>query len=133
MSFVLECVSLESIDPQQLETMGSNSEAENLEEWTRRPFVRDRLIAQIKAGGGKLYERSELVPPEKHASTKLVMNIPNITADSLLCLSVGIEAYSHQWIIRCCQEVRSINRSIFLFFSIIENKPFLSLFLEQDC
>lgn len=35
--------------------------------------------------------------------------MPNVTAKSLLCLSVGIPAYNHNWIIQCCLEDKLIN------------------------
>ena len=107
MSFILACASLDIIDRYQADNKDSDSEpgTENEEEWTRKPFVRSRLIEQINAGGGKIYENFEAVPEEEYGNTKLITNVPNLTKKSLYCLSVGIKAYNHQWIIRCCKEV----------------------------
>lgn len=115
MSFVLTCVALESLDRYQ-EQAGQEennfaasgteeTETDNEQEWMERPFVRDRLHTQIVAGGGKVYEDFNDIPKDQYANTKLITNVPNITAKSILCLSVGILAYNHKWIIRCCAEV----------------------------
>ncbi|KAK2577841.1 hypothetical protein KPH14_001106 [Odynerus spinipes] len=111
MSFILTCASLEVLDRFQGDSKDSGSETgtENEEEWVRRPFVRDRLKTQIEAGKGKIYEEFDLIPKEEYKNTKLITNVPNVTAKSLLCLSVGIPAYNHNWIIQCCQEGKLVN------------------------
>ncbi|KAG7207764.1 hypothetical protein KM043_009374 [Ampulex compressa] len=111
MSFILTCASVESIDRYQIESKDSGSDAgtENEEEWIQTPFVRDRLQKQIIAGGGKVYTDFNLVPKDEYKDTKLITNVPNSTAKSLLCLSVGIPAYNHKWIIRCCQQNEVVN------------------------
>ncbi|XP_076167301.1 uncharacterized protein LOC143146681 [Ptiloglossa arizonensis] len=111
MSFILTCASLETIDRYQVDSKDCNSdpETENEEEWTKKPFVRDRLNMQIVAGGGKVYEDFNEIPQDEYKSTKLITNVPNTTAKTLLCLSVGIPAYNHNWIIRCCKEGRIVN------------------------
>lgn len=109
MSFVLTCASVESIDRYNVDngTDSNSSEVgtENEEVWNGRPFVRERLEQQIVAGGGKVYESFDLIPVSEYESTKLITNLPNLTAKSLLCLSVGISAYNHMWVIRSCQNV----------------------------
>lgn len=111
MSFILTCASLEVLDRFQEHSKDSGSETgtENEEEWVRRPFVRDRLKTQIEAGKGKIYEEFDLIPKEEYKNTKLITNVPNVTAKSLLCLSVGIPTFNHNWIIQCCQENKLIN------------------------
>jgi len=80
-------------------------ETENEDGWTELPFVRDRLYTQIIAGGGKIYEDFNQIPKDDYKNTKLITNVPNTTAKSILCLSVGIPACNHKWIIRSCLEV----------------------------
>ncbi|XP_053983485.1 uncharacterized protein LOC128878885 [Hylaeus volcanicus] len=111
MSFILTCASLETIDRYQADSKDCNSdpETEYEEEWTKKPFVRDRLNTQIIAGGGKVYTDFNEIPQDEYKSTKLITNVPNTTAKTLLCLSVGIPAYNHNWIIRCCQEGKIVN------------------------
>ncbi|CAK9799009.1 TP53-binding protein 1 [Anthophora quadrimaculata] len=106
MSFILTCAPVETIDRFQFECKdyGSDPGTEPEEEWVRKPFVRDRLHTQIIAGGGKVYTDFNEIPQDEYKHTKLITNVPNTTAKTLLCLSVGIPAYNHNWIIRCCQE-----------------------------
>ncbi|XP_043480539.1 serine-rich adhesin for platelets-like [Leptopilina heterotoma] len=115
MSFVLTCASVESIDRYNVDngTDSNSSEVgtENEEVWNGRPFVRERLEQQIVAGGGKVYESFDLIPVSEYESTKLITNLPNLTAKSLLCLSVGISAYNHMWVIRSCQNNKPVNPS----------------------
>ncbi|XP_017890609.1 uncharacterized protein LOC108631281 [Ceratina calcarata] len=110
-SFVLTCASLETIDRFQVDNKdyGSDPGTEDEEEWAKKPFVRDRLIKQITAGGGKVYTDFNEIPEQEYKNTKLITNVPNTTAKTLHCLSVGIPAYNHNWIIRCCQEGKIIN------------------------
>ncbi|XP_066595932.1 uncharacterized protein [Prorops nasuta] len=110
-SFLLTCASLEMLDKHQLGDNDTNSEAgtSSEEQWLHKPFVRDRLQEQITAGGGKIYEKFEEIPKDEYKNTKLITNLPNHTAKSLLCLSVGIPSYNHGWIIRCCEENRVVN------------------------
>ncbi|XP_078046282.1 uncharacterized protein LOC144474828 [Augochlora pura] len=111
MSFILTCAPLETLDRYQSDIKDCSSDpgTENEEEWSKKPFVRDRLIAQISAGGGKIYTDFNDIPEDEYLSTKLITNVPNTTAKTLLCLSVGIPAYNHNWIIRCCQEGKIVN------------------------
>ncbi|XP_033335111.2 uncharacterized protein LOC117225554 [Megalopta genalis] len=111
MSFILTCAPLETLDRYQsdIKDYSSDPGTENEEEWSKKPFVRDRLIAQITAGGGKIYTDFNDIPENEYLSTKLITNVPNTTAKTLLCLSVGIPAYNHNWIIRCCQEGKIVN------------------------
>ncbi|XP_076243075.1 uncharacterized protein LOC143184606 [Calliopsis andreniformis] len=111
MSFILACASLETIDRYQVDNRDYSSDTgtENEEEWVKKPFVRDRLTKQIKAGGGKVYTEFSEIPKDEYKNTKLITNVPNTTAKTLLCLSVGIPAYNHNWIIRCCQESKIVS------------------------
>ncbi|KAI4483795.1 hypothetical protein M0804_008055 [Polistes exclamans] len=116
MSFILTCASLEVLDRFRVDNKDSDSETgtENEEEWVRRPFVRDRLKTQIETAKGKIYDDFDLIPKEEYKNTKLITNVPNTTAKNLLCLSVGISAYNHNWIIQCCQEDTLVNPSAFI-------------------
>lgn len=108
MSFLLTCVPLESIDRFQDDKDDKSSDVGTSEdeiEWSKKPFIRDRLSRQIVAGGGKVYADFNEIPQDEYKNTKLITNVPNTTAKALLCLSVGIPVYNHNWIIRCCQEV----------------------------
>ncbi|XP_070172689.1 enolase-phosphatase E1 [Polyergus mexicanus] len=119
MSFILTCVSLETLDRYkdtasaasgiETEATDTDIETENEEDWVERPFVRHRLHAQILAGGGKIYEDFDQIPKHEYKNTKLITNVPNTTAKSILCLSVGIPACNHKWIIRCCSEGKIVN------------------------
>ncbi|XP_015110583.1 TP53-binding protein 1 [Diachasma alloeum] len=114
LSFILTCAPLESLDRYKVdkrESANSETETENEAEWSRIAFVRERLTAQITGGGGKVYEEFKDIPVEEHKNTKLITNVPNITAKSLLCLSVGIHPVNHRWVIRCCQENKLVNAS----------------------
>ncbi|XP_015596488.1 titin homolog [Cephus cinctus] len=114
-SFVLTCASVQTIDRYRTEVeepnLSSESEpgTENEEEWIKTPFVRDRLKKQIIAGGGRVYDDLEQVPRDDYKKIKLITNIPNLTAKSIECLSLGIPAYNHNWIIRCCQQNKMLN------------------------
>ncbi|XP_043486768.1 serine-rich adhesin for platelets-like [Polistes fuscatus] len=116
MSFILTCASLEVLDRFRVDNKDSGSETgtENEEEWVRRPFVRDRLKTQIETAKGKIYDDFDLIPKEEYKNTKLITNVPNTTAKNLLCLSVGISAYNHNWIIQCCQKNTLVNPSEFI-------------------
>ncbi|XP_011302885.1 tumor suppressor p53-binding protein 1 [Fopius arisanus] len=114
LSFILTCAPLESLDRykvEKVESANSETETENEAEWSRIPFVRERLTAQITGCGGKVYEEFKDIPVEEYKNTKLITNVPNITAKSLLCLSVGIHPVNHRWVIRCCQENKLVNAS----------------------
>ncbi|XP_012238586.1 uncharacterized protein LOC100746532 [Bombus impatiens] len=108
MSFLLTCASVETIDRFQ-DDKDSDPGTEDEIEWSKKPFIRDRLNKQIVAGGGKVYTDFSEIPQDEYKNTKLITNVPNTTAKSLLCLSVGIPAYNHNWIIRCCQEGKFVN------------------------
>lgn len=124
MSFLLTCASLEGIDKyhsdngDSLSFSNSESGTDNEVDWQSRPFVRDRLEQQLIAGGGKVYESFDLLPASEYENTKLITNVPNLTAKSLLCLSVGISAYNHLWVIRSCQDVSNLLISTFMNFTI---------------
>ncbi|KAJ8683671.1 hypothetical protein QAD02_019463 [Eretmocerus hayati] len=112
MSFILSCVSLETLEKYQVSQPSNDSESEpgteNEEQWVKRPFVRNRLKEQLISGGGKVYDNFEDIPPEEYAITKHITNVPNLTKKALLCLSVGIKTYNHQWVIRSCLENKPI-------------------------
>lgn len=112
MYFLLTCVPLESIDRFQDDKDDKSSDpgtSEDEVEWSKKPFIRDRLTKQIVAGGGKVYADFNEIPQDEYKNTKLITNVPNTTAKALLCLSVGIPVYNHNWIIRCCQESKLVN------------------------
>ncbi|XP_043506794.1 uncharacterized protein LOC122527053 [Frieseomelitta varia] len=115
MSFLLTCVTLESIDRFQddkddkYDKSSDPGTSEDELEWSKKPFIRDRLTKQIVAGGGKVYADFNEIPQDEYKNTKLITNVPNTTAKALLCLSVGIPVYNHNWIIRCCQEGKLVN------------------------
>ncbi|KAH0548768.1 TP53-binding protein 1-like [Cotesia glomerata] len=106
MNFILTCAPLESIDAiKQAKPVSSEYSEEGTDyerEWSSIPFLRERLVDQITAGGGHVYNSFDEIPPAEYKKTKLITNVPNITATSLLCLSVGIMPYNHQWIITSC-------------------------------
>lgn len=106
MNFILTCAPLENIDAiKQAKPVSSEYSEEGTDyerEWSSIPFLRERLVDQITAGGGHVYNSFDEIPPAEYAKTKLITNVPNITATSLLCLSVGIMPYNHQWIITSC-------------------------------
>ncbi|XP_029162518.1 uncharacterized protein LOC114934067 [Nylanderia fulva] len=116
MSFILTCLALKDLDRNQdvvqatsgVETEATDTDTENEEDWNVT-FDRDRLHKQILAGGGKIYEEFEQIPPEEYKSTKLITNVPNRTTKSILCLSVNIPACNHKWIIRCCSEGKIVS------------------------
>ncbi|XP_011496161.1 PREDICTED: tumor suppressor p53-binding protein 1-like [Ceratosolen solmsi marchali] len=112
MTFILSCVSLKTLIRYQVASVNndSNSESgtENEEEWVKRPFLRYRLQTQITAGGGKVYDHFEDIPSEEYLHTKHITNLPNLSKNSLLCLSVGIRSYNHQWVIRSCLQNKAI-------------------------
>lgn len=108
LSFILTCAPTDNLDRYhdwKTSASGTDTETDNEAEWLKRPFVRERLQRQIIAGGGKVYEDFNEIPKEEYANTKHITNVPNTTAKSILCLSVGIPSYNHKWIIRCCLEV----------------------------
>ncbi|XP_072763554.1 uncharacterized protein [Anoplolepis gracilipes] len=116
-SFILTCVDVkmcerfkEPASSIEIEVSDTEVETENEEEWNERPFVRDRLHAQILAGGGKIYENFDQIPREEYKNTTLITNVPNTTAKSVLCLSVGIPMCNHRWIIRCCSEGKRVTQ-----------------------
>lgn len=124
MSFLLTCASVETIDRFQ-DDKDSDPGTEDEIEWSKKPFIRDRLNKQIVAGGGKVYTDFSEIPQDEYKNTKLITNVPNTTAKTLLCLSVGIPAYNHNWIIRCCQEV-----SIVILVLLYKN---LLFFVVYNC
>lgn len=118
-SFILSCSSKDSIDRFKYESPYSNSEhTEDEDEWLKRPFDREHLENQIRSGGGKFYENFEAIPREEYPRTMHITNLPNRTKTSLLCLSVGIRSYKHDWIIRKCQNVSFIDLRILIQFAI---------------
>ncbi|XP_008555922.1 uncharacterized protein LOC103577166 [Microplitis demolitor] len=105
-NFILTCAPLECLDAiKQAKPVPSDCSEEGTDyevEWSSIPFLRERLVEQITAGGGRVYNTFDEIPPAEYSKTKLITNVPNITATSLLCLSVGILPYNHQWIITSC-------------------------------
>ncbi|KAK0180504.1 hypothetical protein PV327_006136 [Microctonus hyperodae] len=113
-NFILTCASLDLLDRYKLENKGdfnSESGTDLEQEWNKTPFVRERLTAQIIAGGGKIYEKFDDIPINEYGITKLITNVPNITAKSLQCLSVGIHSWNHQYIIRSCLNNKLVNHN----------------------
>lgn len=104
----------------ETETNESEVETEYESDWMDRPFVRDRLKEQILAGGGKVYENFNEIPKNEYKNTKLITNVPNTTAKNIWCLSAGIPAYNHRWIIRCCLEV---SQHFLLMLQFYINQP----------
>ncbi|XP_032674745.1 microtubule-associated protein futsch-like [Odontomachus brunneus] len=112
LSFILTCAPTDYLDRYhdgKTSASGTETETDNEAEWLKRPFVRERLQKQIVTGGGKVYEDFNEIPKEEYANTKHITNVPNTTAKSILCLSVGIPSYNHKWIIRCCLEEKLVN------------------------
>lgn len=111
MSFLVTCTNYEKsgkygfANPDTNPNTESEQETENEEDWASVPLVKERIEEQLKAGGGTVYENFNQIPEDEYLTTKLITNIPNTTEKSLLCLSRGISAYNHQWVIRCCQDV----------------------------
>ena len=113
MSFLLTCAAVESIERYHSDNRntfvhsnsGTESGTDNEKDWQTQPFVRERLEQQLIAGGGKVYQNFEDLPSSEYENTKLITNLPNQTAKYLLCLSVGISAYNHAWVIRSCKNV----------------------------
>ncbi|KAK0084225.1 hypothetical protein PV325_007437 [Microctonus aethiopoides] len=113
-NFILTCASLDLLDRYKVEYKGdlnSESGTDLEQEWNKIPFVRERLTAQIIAGGGKIYEKFDDIPINEYGITKLITNVPNITAKSLQCLSVGIHSWNHQYIIRSCLDKKLVNHN----------------------
>lgn len=128
MSFLLTCASVQSIDKYLHKDSLSSSEnydTDHEEDWIKVPFVRHRLKAQLTAAGGLVYDIVQDIPKEDYDNTRLITNVPNCTAKSIECLSLGIKALNHNWVIRCCREVcqnqfdYSISFELFFYFALI--------------
>ena len=110
--FLLTAFDKLNIDKKLRKCLGE--ECAKVNQWNDRPFDKERLIRQILAGGGKVFNNFEHVPPSHYKRTMHITDVPTQSTTNLLCLSVGIQSFSHQWIIRCCESV-----SILIFFIII--------------
>lgn len=111
MSFILTSTSSEISSRHHTDDSCSETGTENEEEWLKIPFSKDRVKKQLVNGGGTVYDSFKQIPPAEYKKTKLITNVPNLTAKSIQCLSVGITAYSHKWVIQCCKEVSTSDRS----------------------
>ncbi|XP_011866762.1 PREDICTED: tumor suppressor p53-binding protein 1-like isoform X2 [Vollenhovia emeryi] len=121
MSFILTCAVLKKLDRYPKDTKVSTAsetetdasetdfETENEDGWVDQAFVRERLHAQILAGGGKLYEDFGEIPKDEYKNTILISNVPNTTAKTILCLSVGIRVCNHKWVSRSCNEGKAVS------------------------
>ena len=101
--FLLTAFDKLNVDKKLRKCLGE--ECAKVNEWNDRPFDKERLIRQILAGGGKVFNNFEHVPPSHYRCTMHITDIPTESTTNLLCLSVGIQSFSHQWIIRCCESV----------------------------
>lgn len=108
MSFILTSTSSDIISRHQTDDSCSEAGTENEEEWLRIPFVKDRVKKQLINGGGTVYDTFKLIPKTEYKNTKLITNVPNLTAKSIQCLSVGIPIYNHNWVIQCCRENKAL-------------------------
>lgn len=79
----------------------SESESYN---FSKVPFVKDRLKTQLQMGGATVYNNFDDVPDKMWKSTYLISNRPNISAKYIQCVAAGIRCVCHEWVIRCCVE-----------------------------
>lgn len=72
-------------------------------EFSGIPFIKSHLWNQLETGGAKVYEYFEDVPKNKYKVCKVISHRPCLTAKYVQCLSLDIQAISHQWVIDCCK------------------------------
>ena len=112
MSFLIGSNTFE-IDPihRPLVNNINNTYSEHEVLWTKIPLLRSRLLKQLRAGGGRVYENFQLLPPREYRNTIYITDKPNLEKTHLAALSVGIAPINHQWIIRCCKKVEEKNEN----------------------
>ncbi|XP_046749546.1 TP53-binding protein 1-like [Diprion similis] len=108
MSFILTSTSSDVISRHHTDDSCSEPGTENEEEWLKTPFVKDRVKKQLINGGGIVYDSFKQIPQSEYKKVKLITNVPNLTAKSIQCLSVGIPTYSHNWVIQCCRDNKTL-------------------------
>ncbi|XP_046624806.1 uncharacterized protein LOC124307320 [Neodiprion virginianus] len=108
MSFILTSTSSDVISRHHTDDSCSDPGTENEEEWLKTPFVKDRVKKQLVNGGGIVYDSFKQIPQSEYKKVKLITNVPNLTAKSIQCLSVGIPTYSHNWVIQCCRDKKTL-------------------------
>lgn len=79
---------------------GNQSENESTFVFCRAPFVKERLITQITAGGGTVFKRFDDLIEAKN-ECYLLTNGPCQTANYILCLANMIPTVTHDYIILC--------------------------------
>ncbi|XP_012256975.3 TP53-binding protein 1-like isoform X2 [Athalia rosae] len=125
MTFILTCTSSDLISRRQTDDSCSETGTENEEDWRKIPFIKERIQKQLTSGGGKVYDSFKLIPQSEYKNTKLITNVPNLTAKSVQCMSVGIPTCSHNWVINCCKENKTLSVSDYALpvgLSIVRNK-----------
>lgn len=85
-----------------------NSESENFN-FSKIPFVKDRLKLQLERAGATVYNNFDDISSKLWKNTYLISNKPNISAKYVQCLCIGIKLICHDWVIRCCNENKTLD------------------------
>lgn len=109
-------------------TSGSdNSNNENYR-FSNTPFVKERLKLQLEMGGATVYDSLDQIPQRMWKNTYLISNRPNTSAKYIKAVSVSIKLVCHDWVIRCCNEKKTLPVQELPCGWSIENNRFYSYF-----
>lgn len=124
LAFILTCSRYcESVEEQ--ETIATDDENYVFSEV---PFVHTHLVAQIRLGGGCVFDNYADVPAEFRKKLLLVAPRPCLTARYVQCISYDIKVVSHEWIINCCKSKSILPYQELPLGWSIEMKRFLNNF-----
>lgn len=95
-------------------------------QFTKVPFVSDRLELQIKLGGGRLYTSVDDIKKPDFVNTYLVAPKPCLTTKYVECLVIGISPVCHEWIVNCCKQQKKLPVQEIPLGWCIENQKFIN-------
>lgn len=127
LAFILTCSKYcQPVDKQEMV-----SDDENYV-FSRVPFVYNHLVAQIKLGGGKIFESYSNVPSELIKNLVLIAPKPCLTARYIECMAFNVKMVCHEWIVNCCIAKAIIpHQELPLGWSVEQNR-FISSFERQN-
>lgn len=100
--------------------------------FTEIPYVYSHLEAQIKLGGGCIFDSYSDVPPKLIENLHLVAPRPCLTARYIECMTYNVKLVCHEWIVNCCKAQACVALHELPLGWSLEKKRFISNFERQS-